>query len=58
MVEQNDIYYRFQTWQKSSLGNCISAVAIAQVLDHPTQVSVMFILLWSLFICAYVLVPR
>jgi len=31
--------HRGQTWQKSSLGNCISAVAVAQVLDHPTQVN-------------------
>jgi len=31
--------HRGQTWQKSALGNSISAVAVAQVLDHPTQVN-------------------
>jgi len=31
--------HRGQTWQKSALGNSISALAVAQVLDHPTQVN-------------------
>jgi len=31
--------HRGQTWQKSALGNSISAVAVAQVVDHPTQVN-------------------